>query len=176
MDRQDYEALTSGDVAKSAEVLRRFVAQVGTADIEIKVKSSHDISFFFFFQYSNTFDFTVFNQYGQWTPIWNAIFQLIRLQAQRNDVVQILPDCLAAIRLLSRDKTYLNQTISSEQFESLLNIANIGSHNVGVTDLVICVEALKCLCNLVFQSTNCQEMCLKNAAIEGIVKRLRTYK
>lgn len=29
---------------------------------------------------------------------------------------------------------------------------------------------------MVFQSEKCQAMCLKNAAIEGIVKRLRTYK
>lgn len=101
---------------------------------------------------------------------------MIRLTSRSQDAIQILPDCLAAVRLLSRDKTYLNQTITNEQFESLLNIANIGSHNVGVTDLAISVEALKCLCNLVFQSTNCQQMCLKNAAIEGIVKRLRTYK
>lgn len=91
-------------------------------------------------------------------------------------MVRIYPDCLAAIRILSRDKTYLNQTITNEQFDSLLNIANIGNHNVNVKDTAISVEALKCLCNLVFQSTNCQTMCLKNAAIEGIVKRLRTYK
>lgn len=85
-------------------------------------------------------------------------------------------DCLAAIRILSRDKTYLNQTITNEQFDLLLNIANIGNHNETILNPAIAVEALKCLCNLVFQSTSCQMMCLKNAAIDGIVRRLRTYK
>lgn len=90
--------------------------------------------------------------------------------------MHIYPDCLAAIRILSRDKTHLNQTITVDQFDSLLNIANIGSHNENISDSAIVVEALKCLCNLVYQSTNCQMMCLKNAAIDGIVRRLRTYK
>lgn len=92
------------------------------------------------------------------------------------DALHIYADCVAAIRILSRDKTHLNQSITVDQFDSLLNIANIGNHNENVTDPAIVVETLKCLCNLVYQSTNCQMMCLKNAAIDGIVRRLRTYK
>lgn len=95
---------------------------------------------------------------------------------RRAEALHIYPDCLAAIRILSRDKTHLNQTITVDQFDTLLNIANIGSHNENISDADIVVEALKCLCNLVYQSTNCQMMCLKNAAIDGIVRRLRTYK
>lgn len=88
----------------------------------------------------------------------------------------IYSDCLASIRILSRDKTYLNQAITVDQFDVLLNIANIGAKNENISDPAIIVEALKCLCNLVYQSTNCQMMCLKNASIDGIVRRLRTYK
>lgn len=128
-----------------------------------------------FFQHSNVFDLTQFNQNGQWQPIWKSMFHLLRQSTSRTEVNEIYPDCLAVIRILSREKSYLNQIISSEQIDSLLNIANIGSHNIAVSSS-ISVEALKCLCNLVFQSTKCQEMCLKNASIEGIVKRLRTYR
>lgn len=95
---------------------------------------------------------------------------------RRTEALHIYPDCLAAIRILSRDKTHLNQSITVDQFDSLLNIANIGSHNENISDPAIVVEALKCLCNLVYQSTSCQMMCLKNASIDGIVRRLRTYK
>lgn len=94
----------------------------------------------------------------------------------RKNALDIYPDCLASIRILSRDKTHLNQAITTDQFDMLLNIANIGNHNENISDPAIIVEALKCLCNLVYQSTNCQMMCLKNAAIDGIVRRLRTYK
>lgn len=86
----------------------------------------------------------------------------------------MFPECLAAVRILSRDKTNLNQT-TNDQFDCLLNIANIGPHNIECKS-EISVEALKCLCNLVYQSEKCQSMCLKNASIEGIIKRLRTYK
>lgn len=83
--------------------------------------------------------------------------------------------CLQAIRILSRDKTYLNETIKDEQFDCLLELANIGSKNQE-TETSIHSEALKVLCNLVFQSKKCQDLCLKNTAVEGILKRLRTYK
>lgn len=126
-------------------------------------------------KHANTFDFTAI--YGQWATIWNAIFQFLRSPMnRREDALNIYPDCLAAIRILSRDKTYLNQTIAVDQFDTLLNIANIGNNNENIKDPAIAVEALKCLCNLVYQSSNCQIMCLKNAAIDGIVRRLRTYK
>lgn len=93
---------------------------------------------------------------------------------QQTDIDTVFLPCLSAVRILSRNKMHLNQT-TIEQFDCLLNIANIGAQNFQCKTEVS-VEALKCLCNLVFQSETCQAMCLKNAAIEGIVKRLRTYK
>lgn len=80
------------------------------------------------------------------------------------------------MRILSRDKTYLNETINGEQFDSLLEIACIGPTDSRRHSIDIQTEALKILCNLVFQSPKCQELCLKNSAVEGILKRLRTYK
>lgn len=152
MEQLNAEVLNSGDFAKSKEILQSFVTK-----------------------HANTFNFTPL--YGQWTAIWNAIFGLIRRANEKHEnELNIYPDCLAAIRILSRDKTHLNQAITVEQFDTLLNIANIGNQNENISDPTVAVEALKCLCNLVYQSTNCQMMCLKNAAIDGIVRRLRTYK
>lgn len=84
--------------------------------------------------------------------------------------------CLQSLRVLSRaDRTYLNETINDEQFDCLLDCACIGSSEQSHST-EIQTEALKILCNLVFQSPKCQELCLKNSAVEGILKRLRTYK
>lgn len=102
---------------------------------------------------------------GQWTRIWNALFVYLK-----NPTSSIHMECLATLRICSRDKTYINDCLTEEQLDALLSVANVGPANA------VQVEALKCLCNLVFQSTNCQEMCLRNAAVEGIVNRLKTYK
>lgn len=106
--------------------------------------------------------------------LWTSIFQILTATPSSTHA-KYFPECLAAVRILSRDRTNLNQT-TPKQFDCLLNIANIGSSNIPALPVAVSVEALKCMCNMVFQSEKCQAMCLKNAAIEGIVKRLRTYK
>jgi hypothetical protein len=37
-------------------------------------------------------------------------------------------------------------------------------------------EAMKCLCNIIFNSPRAQELISKNHSLEGIVKELQTYK
>lgn len=106
---------------------------------------------------------------GQWTLLWNNLFEILKA------ATKIQLKCLQAIRVLSRDKTYLNETINDDQFDCLLESASIGSENQQHLP-EIQTEALKILCNLVFQSKKCQELCLKNSAVEGILKRLRMYK
>lgn len=92
-------------------------------------------------------------------------------------VINHIPDGLINVSKKNTysDKTHINECLKEDQLDALLNVANIGARNYKVANTVQ-VEALKCLCNLVFQSTNCQEMCLRNAAVEGIVNRLKTYK
>jgi hypothetical protein len=123
-----------------------------------------------YFQNADTFNFSNLTTTGQWSLIWNQIFKFLKLP---HSTIQI--ECLSTIRLLSRDKSYLNETITEGQIDCLLNIANIGANNLNL-NVNVQTESLKCLCNLVFQSVRCQEYCLKNACVDGIVKRLRTYK
>lgn len=122
------------------------------------------------FQHSQTFDLQFLTTSGQWSRVWNALFLYLKSPASA-----IHMQCLATLRICSRDKTYINDCLQDEQLDSLLNVANIGFKNYKAINSVQ-IEALKCLCNLVFQSTKCQEMCLRNASIEGIVNRLKTYK
>lgn len=120
-------------------------------------------------QFGNSFNLTSLTTSGQWTQLWNNLFEILKTPTKNQ------AKCLQAIRVLSRDKTYLNETINEDQFDCLLETACIGSENQQhPTDIQ--TEALKILCNLVFQSPKCQELCLKNSAVEGILRRLRTYK
>lgn len=106
--------------------------------------------------------------------MWNNLFEILK-----TPTTKIRIQALQVIRILSRDKTYLNETINEDQFEILLDAASIGSgynnQNLEISDDVQ-TEALKILCNLVFQSPKCQELCLANTAVEGILRRLRTCK
>jgi Guanine nucleotide exchange factor synembryn len=102
--------------------------------------------------------------------MWNNLFEILKTP---NTKIKL--QALQVIRILTRDKTYLNETINEDQFEVLLDAALIGTHYHESSNEVQ-TEALKILCNLVFQSPKCQELCLKNTAVEGILKRLRTWK
>lgn len=169
MDASDLIILKSGNVEQSSELLKRFVETVRLHIVIILIYLN-----IFNSQNKHTFNLTVLNQSGQWMCLWNSIFQILS-SAPSASHAQYYPECLAAVRILSRDKTNINQT-TPKQFDCLLNIANIGASNVPSLPVAVSAEALKCMCNMVFQSEKCQAMCLKNAAIEGIVKRLRTYK
>ena len=39
----------------------------------------------------------------------------------------------------------------------------------------VMVEAQKCLCNIIFNSSPAQRICSANGCVEGIVQRLKTY-
>lgn len=126
--------------------------------------------FFVSLQFENSFNLNSLTTSGQWTLLWNNLLDILKTPTK----VQF--KCLQVIRILSRDKTYLNETINDDQFDCLLESASIGSENKVQQPTEIQIESLKILCNLVFQSKKCQELCLKNSAVEGILKRLRTYK
>lgn len=126
-------------------------------------------------QHSQTFHLAAFTQSGQWTTIWEAVFRLL---AAPETPTTLFGDALLVLRILSRDRAHVNQTTET-QFDTLLRIADLGeqaqSPERRVPDAVA-ADALRCMCNLVYQSESCQAMCLKNTAIAGIVRRLRTCK
>lgn len=143
----------------------------------------------FFIQLGNTFNLSSLTTTGQWTILWTNLIEKVKLHSR----IQL--KCLQVIRILTRDKTYLNESVNEEHFDCLLNAASIGSEHHSSSSTDIQIESLKILCNLVFQSPKCQELCLRNTAVEGkyfwllevsgnhfvapfsgILKRLRTYK
>ncbi|KAL9702924.1 hypothetical protein quinque_006442 [Culex quinquefasciatus] len=128
-------------------------------------------------QHQQCFNFTHLTTSGQWTLLWNRFFDYLT----DPEMAEYREDCLVAIKLLSRDRTYLNETVAVDQLDCLLGLAGIGEvagGGGGVWDATeeVQVEALKCLSNLIFQSKKCQEFCLGNASTEGILRRVKMYK
>uniref|UniRef100_A0A182X0H7 Synembryn n=1 Tax=Anopheles quadriannulatus TaxID=34691 RepID=A0A182X0H7_ANOQN len=150
MDAESLSCLLSGDYGRVKEALVKFNKQN-----------------------SQVFNFMHFTSTGQWVVIWNKLFEYLADPAMPHRV-----DCLMAIKVLARDKTYLNETVSGEQLDGLLQLAGIGTPEGCETPASeeVQVEALKCLSNMIFQSTKCQEMCLTNASTEGIIRRVKMYK
>lgn len=124
-------------------------------------------------QHQQIFNFSHLTTSGQWVLLWNRLFELLADPEMPHRV-----ECLMAIKLLSRDKTYLNDTVREDQLDCLLGLAGIGAlGDVRFTaGEEVQIEALKCLSNLIFQSSKCQELCLRNASTEGIMRRIKTYK
>lgn len=119
------------------------------------------------------FNFAHLTTTGQWVPLWDRLFEYLA----DADMAQHREGCLVAIKLLSRDKTYLNETVREQQVDCLLGLAGIGRESCQCRPSEeVQVEALKCLSNLIFQSSKCQELCLNNASTEGIMRRIKTYK
>ncbi|CAL1286956.1 unnamed protein product [Larinioides sclopetarius] len=91
--------------------------------------------------------------------------------------------CLEAIRILGRDKSNLEELFTRDNLGTLVNLAGliaeeeeIANHCTRVSDPKVIIEAQKCLCNLIYNSSFAQKTCCNNGCIDGILLRLRTYK
>ncbi|XP_064416543.1 synembryn-A isoform X2 [Latimeria chalumnae] len=94
--------------------------------------------------------------------------------------------CLETIRILSRDKFGLPPFITKEAMRTLARHAGIhrseGGEGEGevlqqwdTPDSERVVEALKCLCNIVYNSLVAQDAAVELRLVEGLVERLKLY-
>ncbi|KAJ8299039.1 hypothetical protein KUTeg_023099 [Tegillarca granosa] len=101
-----------------------------------------------------------------------------KLKIQNSTRCQIL--CLQMLRLFSREKDKLVNMITEDSLSTIMKMAGL-EHYVtdegeSMTIFDVMVEALMCLCNLIFNSFPAQRVCSKNGCVEGIIQRLKTYK
>ncbi|XP_036399578.1 synembryn-A-like [Megalops cyprinoides] len=84
--------------------------------------------------------------------------------------------CLETIRILSRDKGSLAPFATRDAIQTLSRHAGI-AHGEGPTpeipDLDVIVEALKCLCNIVFNSEAAQELGAELRLMAGLAERIK---
>ncbi|XP_041972858.1 synembryn-A [Aricia agestis] len=127
-----------------------------------------------------TFNFGYLNENSRGVTLWTALFQHIQDKAAES----IHTTCLATVRLLSRDKTDLDNIICEKWVTVLIDKAGLynfmeigdGSMDVDMPQKEIVVEALKCLCNLAFNSEAARALCAQTSIAKGLVARLRSYK
>ncbi|XP_062856372.1 synembryn-A [Trichomycterus rosablanca] len=84
--------------------------------------------------------------------------------------------CLETIRILSRDKKSLAPIASLHAIHTLARHAAIAPGEgfpPQVSDLDVIVEALKCLCNVILNSTEAQEAAAHLGILVGVAERLK---
>ncbi|XP_038620183.1 synembryn-A [Tachyglossus aculeatus] len=86
--------------------------------------------------------------------------------------------CLEAIRILSRDKGCLDPFTSRESLRTLARHAGIQYSEEFVRELLdldVTLEALKCLCNIVFSSPRAQALTAEAQLVVGLTERVKLY-
>ncbi|KAM4037928.1 chaperone Ric-8B [Anomaloglossus baeobatrachus] len=83
--------------------------------------------------------------------------------------------CLEALRILSRDKMILAPVVTKQNMEILMKKAKLDPEMKalgGADDFPVIVEALKCLCNIVFNSPVAQKLSLDLNFVAGLCNML----
>lgn len=97
---------------------------------------------------------------------------------------------LEALRLLSRDRSHLETVFSADVLSALVRLARLavpGREGEAEEEeeqaeglpkdfpAAVVVEALKTLCNLIYNSSQVQQTCSHNGCVEGVMVRLKLY-
>ncbi|XP_013108054.1 synembryn [Stomoxys calcitrans] len=128
---------------------------------------------------ANLFQFEKFHKNDVWVNLWKAVFSILN----DNNMEQYHIECLNTIRILSRDESSLCNNNIVPDVGCLLKLAHLalGTSTISTattpdTDLSfnvdIVVEALKCLCNLVFQNPEVRRECARQNVVDLIFQRL----
>ncbi|XP_039745559.1 synembryn-A isoform X2 [Pararge aegeria] len=127
----------------------------------------------------NVFIFPFLLENNRRVSLWAALFQ--HLQSESSGSIHIV--CLSTIKLLSRDKTELENLICEKWIITLIEKAGLfnfvdpeDSLDVDMPVKEVVVEALKCLCNITFNSNEARGLCAYTIIAQGLVARLRSYK
>ncbi|KAF2901536.1 hypothetical protein ILUMI_04657 [Ignelater luminosus] len=124
---------------------------------------------------AKVFTFSELNKNDKRANLWKVLFDFIG----NTEASHLHVSCLAAIRILSREKTGLNELLTEERIELLLQHACLTNNNVNQNapkDYDVAAEALKCLCNIIYNSSVAVAICSKNKCIAGIMDRTKQYK
>ncbi|KAH8292922.1 hypothetical protein KR044_008665 [Drosophila immigrans] len=124
---------------------------------------------------ANLLVFNSFHTDNLWHDLWLAIFGILDDAA----LATMHTQCLNTVRILTRDEFSLRTHYIEPEMNTLLMLAGID--DVGDDGLemkltepqaAVMAEALKCLCNLIYQSGDCRRQCLRQHALDAVVKRL----
>lgn len=77
-----------------------------------------------------------------------------------------------------REKVFLNTLVTAELLDLIKKYAGLEDDvfYLNAELLPICIEALKCICNLALNCTNVAERCCNNGILQGILIRIGKHK
>lgn len=104
--------------------------------------------------------------------LWEKLFHCLSDNSQSS----LHHNCLSTLRILSRDKTKLYELITDERLGIILN--NAALKDTGAKEHIytnVTVEALKLLCNLIFNSAKVQEILPKTLCLQCLIERMKKY-
>ncbi|KAH8274814.1 hypothetical protein KR026_007734 [Drosophila bipectinata] len=142
-------------------------------------------------RYADLLIFDGFRTDNLWHDLWLAIFGI--LEDQR--LSHLHTQCLNTVRILTRDEFSLQTNYIEQEVNVLLKLARIEASSLKLPatpdelkqqekeqaetqkepsqdQSEVIAEALKCLCNLVYQSSDCRRQCLRQHCLDAILKRV----
>lgn len=156
MEECDLSCLEAGATEDVIEILKKFIER-----------------------HTQTYTFDDLRESGRHRKLWTSLFHRLQNEGEAH----CYKYCLSCVRILSRDKTELNEMICEEWLQTLLHHAGLISQDATVTsddkshvNYEVMSEAMKCLCNIIFNSPCAQMLSTKNHSLEGIVVRLQACK
>ncbi|CAK1551698.1 unnamed protein product [Leptosia nina] len=125
------------------------------------------------------FAFPYLSERNMRISLWAALFEHL----QDKSATSVHTACLSALRILSRDKSEVENLVCERWMITLIEKAGLYNFidiSEDVTDNVIpgkeiAVEAMKCLCNVAFNSEVARALCAHTSIGQGLVARLRSY-
>ena len=102
--------------------------------------------------------------------IWADLFLVIR---QKESSVQF--EGLNCARILSREKSGLNEAVTEDIISDLMKLGNIDVDQGVCDNYKVSVESLKVLSNLLQQSSVVQSYCTKNGFLSKLIQKMSSY-
>ncbi|CAL7942373.1 unnamed protein product [Xylocopa violacea] len=104
--------------------------------------------------------------------LWDKLFHCL----SNNLESPLHYNCLSTLRILSRDKTNLNELITDERINIILDNALLKETNTDQSTYNnVTIEALKLLCNLIFNSTKMQQVLPTTSCLSCLIERMKKY-
>ncbi|XP_001608293.2 synembryn [Nasonia vitripennis] len=145
-------------------------------DLFLKLKSENDQDFSqalttFVNNYASVTKFEFLDKENFRSQIWEAIF----LHLNSKEQYYIHEQCLATLRILSRDKTNLDSILTKEKLNVILEYAGLNIKQEKYTISSVANEAQKLLCNLLFNSPKIQTTLIETSCLECVIDRISKY-
>lgn len=124
--------------------------------------------------YGNRSTFEELNNKQLREKLWECLFKRLA----DHSMSSLHYDCLSTLRILSRDKTDLDNMISKERIEVILDTAGLQSVEQIESNSIyskITVESVKLLCNLLFNSTKVQQILPDTSCLPCLIMRVKNY-